>query len=254
LFIGLFREMGMVMELKLVVVGGKNAGQKIPVAGPKFFIGRSEECQLRPNSDLVSRHHCAILLEEDFAAIRDFGSKNGTFVNDERVRGEQELNSGDRLRVGPLEFEVELTEAAAAEEKEREKEKPEKPEPQEAPEETAPADATPADAAPADATPADATPADATPADGEVDISDWIVGEDETTETRTMDGVPASTIVMNTDELNQDDESTKEEPKEEKGKKKPTKDSSQSGAFQRPKAKDSQSAAEDTLRQFFHRK
>ena len=225
------------MELKLVVVGGKNAGQKIPVAGPKFFIGRSEECQLRPNSDLVSRHHCAILLEEDFAAIRDFGSKNGTFVNDERVRGEQELNSGDRLRVGPLEFEVELTEAAAAEEKEREKEKPEKPEkpePQEAHEETA--------------------PADAAPADGEVDISDWIVGEDETTETRTMDGVPASTIVMNTDELNPDDESSKEESKEEKGKKKPTKDSSQSGAFQRPKAKDSQSAAEDTLRQFFHRK
>ena len=251
------------MELRLVVVGGKNAGRKISVAGPKFFIGRSEECQLRPNSDLVSRHHCAILLEEDFAAIRDFGSKNGTFVNGERVRGEQELNSGDRLRVGPLEFDVELTEAAAAEEaveeKEREKEKPEKPEPQEAHEETAPADAapadaTPADATPADATPADATPADATPADGEVDISDWIVGEDATTETRTMDGVPASTIIMNTDELNQDNESLEEEPKEEKGKKKPTKDSGKSGAFRRPKAKDSQSAAEDTLRQFFHRK
>ena len=96
------------MDVKLIVASGKNAGQKIAVAGPKFFIGRSEECQLRPNSDLVSRHHCAIMVEEGFVAVRDFGSKNGTFVNDEPVRAEQELKNGDHLRVGPLDFTVEL--------------------------------------------------------------------------------------------------------------------------------------------------
>jgi hypothetical protein len=96
------------MEVKLVVANGKNAGQKIAVPGPKFFIGRAEDCHLRPNSDLVSRHHCVILIEDGFVAVRDFGSKNGTFVNDERVRAEQELKNGDRLKIGQLELALEL--------------------------------------------------------------------------------------------------------------------------------------------------
>jgi len=97
------------MELKLIVCGGKNAGQAIPVSGRKFFIGRAEDCNLRPHSDLVSRHHCVILLEEGFVAVRDFGSKNGTYLNGERIRAEQELKKGDHLKVGDLEFEVELS-------------------------------------------------------------------------------------------------------------------------------------------------
>ena len=96
------------MEVKLVVAHGKNAGQKIAVPGPKFFIGRAEDCQLRPNSDMVSRHHCVIVVEDGFVAVRDFGSKNGTFVNDEPVRAEQELKNGDHLKVGQLDFTVEL--------------------------------------------------------------------------------------------------------------------------------------------------
>jgi len=94
------------MEVKLVVVSGQRAGEELPVAGPKFFIGRAEDCQLRPRSDLVSRHHCVLIVEEAYVAVRDFGSKNGTVVNDGTVKGEQELKDGDRLKVGDLEFEV----------------------------------------------------------------------------------------------------------------------------------------------------
>lgn len=94
------------MEVKLVVANGKNVGQEIPVTGPKFLIGRADDCQLRPRSDVISRYHCVILVEESFVAVRDFGSKNGTFVNDEQIMGEQELHDGDRLRVGQLEFDV----------------------------------------------------------------------------------------------------------------------------------------------------
>lgn len=94
------------MEVRLKVLVGKNAGQELPVPGPKFFIGRAEDCQLRPRSDLISRHHCVLLIEENFVAIRDFGSKNGTVVNGERVVGEHELKNGDHLTIGPLEFEI----------------------------------------------------------------------------------------------------------------------------------------------------
>ena len=96
------------MDLKLKVLEGKNAGQEIPVQGKKFFVGRAEDCHLRPGSDLISRHHCVLLIEDGYLGVRDFGSKNGTFVNDERVVGERELKAGDRLTIGPLRFEVHI--------------------------------------------------------------------------------------------------------------------------------------------------
>ena len=105
------------MEVKLVCVGGKQPGREIPVRGPKYFIGRAEDCQLRPGSQEVSRHHAVILVEDGFVAVRDFGSRNGTFVNGEQVRGERELKTGDRLRIGPLEFEVQLTVAVGGKKK-----------------------------------------------------------------------------------------------------------------------------------------
>lgn len=94
------------MEVKLVMTGGKGAAQEVVVTGPRFFIGRAEDCQLRPRSDLISRHHCVILQDEGLLLVRDLGSKNGTFVNGHRVVTEAELHSGDVLKVGPLEFEV----------------------------------------------------------------------------------------------------------------------------------------------------
>lgn len=94
------------MEVRLKVLIGANVGKELLITGPKFFIGRAEDCDLRPRSDLISRHHCVIVNENDFVALRDFGSKNGTSVNNERVVGEVPLNAGDRIKVGPLEFEV----------------------------------------------------------------------------------------------------------------------------------------------------
>jgi hypothetical protein len=94
------------MELKLKVLQGKNAGQEVAITGQKFLIGRAEDCHLRPGSETISRHHCAIVVDQTYVAIRDFGSKNGTYVNNQRVVGECELKPGDRFRVGPLEFEI----------------------------------------------------------------------------------------------------------------------------------------------------
>jgi pSer/pThr/pTyr-binding forkhead associated (FHA) protein len=102
------------MDLKLRVVEGKNSGQEIPVRGKKFFIGRAEDCNLRPGSELISRHHCVLLVEDGYIGLRDFGSKNGTFVNGERIVGERELKPGDRLTIGPLQFEVHVAHGLAA--------------------------------------------------------------------------------------------------------------------------------------------
>jgi predicted component of type VI protein secretion system len=94
------------MDVRLKVLGGSHEGEEILVPGDVFVIGRGEECHLRPQSDLISRRHCALVIAEAGVVLQDFGSKNGTFVNDARVDGQRTLRSGDRLRVGQLQFEV----------------------------------------------------------------------------------------------------------------------------------------------------
>lgn len=96
------------MVASMIVVDGRNAGKKIRLARPTIFIGRADDCHLRLHGNSVSRHHCVLLVEDDFLAVRDLGSRQGTFVNGERIAVETELNSGDRLRVGRLEFEVRM--------------------------------------------------------------------------------------------------------------------------------------------------
>jgi predicted component of type VI protein secretion system len=97
------------VEVKLKVLAGSNAGKEIPVPMARFMIGRSDECQLRPKSDAISRNHCTILTTDDGVCVRDLNSRNGTFVNDEKVSGDQPLSNGDMLRVGKLQFEVLIT-------------------------------------------------------------------------------------------------------------------------------------------------
>ena len=97
------------MQLKLIVVGGARSGDEVHVSVPKFIIGRDRDCHLRCNSDVVSRHHCALIVEENYIAVIDFSSKNGIYVDGVRVLREQELHTGNLLSVGPLQFLVQLS-------------------------------------------------------------------------------------------------------------------------------------------------
>src|SRR6266480_1602359 len=94
------------MKLKLVVLAGAKEGLEIPLKKDKFLIGRAKECSLRAGSEAISRRHCAIVRRDNGWTARDLGSRNGTYVNDERITKEVPLKDGDELRVGPLKFRV----------------------------------------------------------------------------------------------------------------------------------------------------
>jgi pSer/pThr/pTyr-binding forkhead associated (FHA) protein len=94
------------MKLKLKVLKGSGAGKEVKIPTPRCEIGRGEDCHMRPKSEAVSRRHCAIVVKDGRVLIRDFGSKNGTYVNGQRVDGEAVLSAGDKLQIGPLAFEV----------------------------------------------------------------------------------------------------------------------------------------------------
>src|SRR5262249_57216804 len=100
------------MKLSLVVAQGVHSGKVIPVTAAEFIIGRDPQCQLRPASPAISKQHCALSIRGGKAYIRDCGSTNGTFINGEQVAGEREVKSGDRLKGGPLEFDLRLEAAA----------------------------------------------------------------------------------------------------------------------------------------------
>jgi predicted component of type VI protein secretion system len=102
------------MKLSLLVLTpGKQEGKILEIKLPQFLIGRDPQCQLRPASPLISKRHCAIIQRDGKAFIRDFGSTNGTFVNDEPIQGECELHHDDQLKIGPIQFTVRMETAPA---------------------------------------------------------------------------------------------------------------------------------------------
>src|SRR3954468_492333 len=98
----------------LVMTPGKQEGKLLEIKQPQFIIGRDPGCHLRPASPMISKRHCALIVRGEKAYIRDFGSTNGTYCNDERVEGERELKNDDQLKIGPIHFVVQLTEEPAA--------------------------------------------------------------------------------------------------------------------------------------------
>lgn len=92
--------------MKLIVLAGAKEGTEIPLKKEKFVIGRASDCTLRAGSEAISRHHCAIKRGDEGLSVRDLGSRNGTYVNGDKIAEEVRLKNGDTLRVGPLEFRI----------------------------------------------------------------------------------------------------------------------------------------------------
>jgi pSer/pThr/pTyr-binding forkhead associated (FHA) protein len=92
--------------IQLRVVQGRPAGKCLKFPRGDFYFGRGAECQVRPNSDWVSRQHCRLRVRPDVVSIRDLGSTNGTLVNGELIHEERRLRHGDQIEIGPLVFEV----------------------------------------------------------------------------------------------------------------------------------------------------
>ena len=95
------------MDVNLVMFTPKGKRKDFPLTKSTTIIGRGEKCDLRVPVLSVSRRHCELALSDDTLNIRDLGSSNGTYVNNERI-SEAELEAGDRLVVGPVVFTIQI--------------------------------------------------------------------------------------------------------------------------------------------------
>jgi len=84
----------------LTCLTGAASGQLFKVTKGHLTIGRSPHVELRLDDDGISRNHARIRSETNRAWIEDMESRNGTFVNGERITGSVELRDGDKVQVG----------------------------------------------------------------------------------------------------------------------------------------------------------
>jgi two-component system cell cycle response regulator len=86
-------------EACLVVIYGDDLGRKFNLDAPSILIGRSNTSDVQIDQESVSRNHAKILNTGKSVLLRDLGSTNGTYVNDDLV-DEYVLRDGDLIKIG----------------------------------------------------------------------------------------------------------------------------------------------------------
>ena len=81
------------------------AGQRIDV-DLAVVIGRGADCDISLADTYLSTRHARIANDSGDLSIEDLGSTNGTYVNQELLRGRVLLERGDMIQVGGVLLEV----------------------------------------------------------------------------------------------------------------------------------------------------
>ena len=69
-------------------------------------IGRSTDCDVILNDTYLSSRHARLANDDGDLTLEDLGSTNGSYVNQELVRGRVQLERGDVVQLGGILFEV----------------------------------------------------------------------------------------------------------------------------------------------------
>jgi pSer/pThr/pTyr-binding forkhead associated (FHA) protein/uncharacterized protein involved in exopolysaccharide biosynthesis len=94
-----------------LVLRSELIGRSIPLNGTKTTIGRLPDNTVPIDDGSISLYHCEIFSRNGEVTVKDLGSTNGTFVDGQRIV-EAPLRTGQMLRVGSVEFQVDEHEPA----------------------------------------------------------------------------------------------------------------------------------------------
>ncbi len=89
--------------MKLICIEGKEKDRDWDLIHPRMVIGRDSVCDVVINDMKLSRIHSEIVYEDDVYIYHDKESRNGSYINDNRV-SRQILISGDQIRIGDTVF------------------------------------------------------------------------------------------------------------------------------------------------------
>lgn len=84
---------------RLIILARHSSVRQVNIASGITTIGRSTGNNVCIDSERVSRHHAAIEWTGDRFMLTDMGSRNGTYVNNEKVSAHA-LANGDAIIIG----------------------------------------------------------------------------------------------------------------------------------------------------------
>lgn len=96
--------------MNIVLVRFRSDGERrdYPLNGERAVLGREKHCDLTIPDSSVSRRHCELVVEDGRLVVRDLGSRNGTYHNERTIEGDEPVEPGDRIAVGPIIFTVQI--------------------------------------------------------------------------------------------------------------------------------------------------
>jgi hypothetical protein len=86
---------------------GSGAGLQVGAAydlSDGALLGRGEQADIVLEDSFASSRHARLVPRGDVIVLEDLGSTNGTYLNEEPLRGPQPLHPGDRIRIGDSAF------------------------------------------------------------------------------------------------------------------------------------------------------
>lgn len=105
------------MEVLLrVIASDAESLREIPLDRSRITVGRDRRNAVCIKKDFISARHAIITREENALFLQDCESRNGTFINGEKLGGERVgFVVGDIVRFGSVKFEVVSREAESDE-------------------------------------------------------------------------------------------------------------------------------------------
>ena len=101
------------MNVNLVLLKKDGTTKQFALPSAVTSIGRRQDCDFCLPLSMVSRKHCELNLDKGQVMIRDFGSRNGTFLNGKRIE-ESRVSAGDLLQIGPVKFVIQIDDKPAS--------------------------------------------------------------------------------------------------------------------------------------------
>ena len=90
-------------KLRVAAGAGLRAGAAYDLS-QGALLGRGDQADIVLEDSFASSSHARLVPHGDVIVLEDLGSTNGTYLNDEPLRGPQPLHPGDRIRIGDSAF------------------------------------------------------------------------------------------------------------------------------------------------------
>lgn len=100
---GFAPESGGEPKLRVETAAGLRAGSAYSLADGAV-LGRGDQADIQLQDTFASSQHARLAPQGDVMVLEDLGSTNGTYLNEEPLRGPQPLHPGDKIRIGDSSF------------------------------------------------------------------------------------------------------------------------------------------------------